>query len=284
MENKDRSPSPPPQIMDKRVASLKRRSSMGQSVRKSRSIIGMPFEDQISAIPKTTSVEERLLQIVSASWTTAARAVQVEYDNQDVHEDNPQADLVDHLRNSFAGRPILMNNQTLMDCKESIQKMSKECKDGKKPQRIIPPRLKKLNDILEKVTAETEDMKNLLHSRKTKYQTAKMEKRQIISGEKIITNKQREQLPVSEDAWLRGLSDGHDEWKKVQEQEKLLLIAQKNLAFQLRQKRKHVTALETEINVMANKIQKHSERVLIGNEDEQNRLLSPPKSADFTLS
>lgn len=282
--NEERSPSPPPPPMDKRVSTLKRRSSMGQSVRKSRSIIGMPFEDQITSISKTASVEEKLLQIVSASWTTAARAVQLEYDAHDVTEDNPQADLVDHIRNAFAGRPVMMRNQTLMDCKESIGSMMKECQDGRKPAKIIPPRLKKLNDVLDKVTAETEEWKALLHSRKTKYQTAKMEKRQIVSGEKIITNKQRELLPVSEDAWLRGLSDGLDEWKKVQEQEKLLQIAQKNLVHQLRQKRKNVADLEAEIDVMANKIQKHSEKVLIGNEEDQNRLLSPPKSADFTLS
>ena len=66
----DRSPSPP---VDRRVSSLRRRSSMGHSVRKSRSIIGLPFEDQIAAIPTTASIEEKLLQIVAKSWATATR-------------------------------------------------------------------------------------------------------------------------------------------------------------------------------------------------------------------
>jgi len=46
---------------------------MGHSVRKSRSIIGLPFEDQIAAISTTASIEEKLMQIVSTSWSTAAR-------------------------------------------------------------------------------------------------------------------------------------------------------------------------------------------------------------------
>ena len=72
---------------------------MGHSVRKSRSIIGLPFEDQISAISKSSTFEDKLLQIVSTSWSTASRLVQHEYDNQeDVSGDNPQADLADHIR------------------------------------------------------------------------------------------------------------------------------------------------------------------------------------------
>ena len=54
----ERSPSPPPMQapVDRRVSNLRRRSSMGQSVRKSRSIIGLPFEDQIAAIGKTIDI------------------------------------------------------------------------------------------------------------------------------------------------------------------------------------------------------------------------------------
>ena len=48
---------------------------MGHSVRKSRSIIGLPFEDQIAAIPTTSSIEEKILKIVATSWSTAARLV-----------------------------------------------------------------------------------------------------------------------------------------------------------------------------------------------------------------
>ena len=81
----ERSPSPPPMQapVDRRVSNLRRRSSMGQSVRKSRSIIGLPFEDQIAAIGKnmltilllriyqfsvsasTASIAQKLLQITS---------------------------------------------------------------------------------------------------------------------------------------------------------------------------------------------------------------------------
>ena len=62
----DDPPSPP---IDKRIAALKRRSSMGHSIRKSRSIIGITFEDQISAIPKNASVQEKLLQITNMAWS-----------------------------------------------------------------------------------------------------------------------------------------------------------------------------------------------------------------------
>ena len=50
---------------------------MGHSVRKSRSIIGLPFEDQIAAIPTTSSIEEKILKIVATSWSTASRLVSI---------------------------------------------------------------------------------------------------------------------------------------------------------------------------------------------------------------
>ena len=109
------------------------------------------------------------------------------------------------------------------------------------------------------------------------------EKRQVLNGEKIVNNKSREKLPKSEEAWLRGLTDGHDEWKKVQEQEKALFMAKKGLHLELAKKRKILADLEAEIDVVANKIHAHSEKV---NTETPNIevLYSPPKNMDLTLS
>ena len=98
-----------------------------------------------------------------------------------------------------------------------------------------------------------------------------------------MSNKNRSNLPKSEEAWLRGLTDGHDEWKKVQEQEKALFMAKKGLHLQLAQKRKILGDLEAEINVVAKKIRVHSEK--ISTDIPKTELLcSPPKSGDLTLS
>ena len=110
-----------------------------------------------------------------------------------------------------------------------------------------------------------------------------LEKRQVLQGEKIVSNKNRGNLPKSEEAWLRGLTDGHDEWKKVQEQEKALFMAKKGLHLQLAQKRKVLADLEAEINVVGNKIRIYSEKIST-DIPKTDLLCSPPKSGDFTLS
>ena len=105
----------------------------------------------------------------------------------------------------------------------------------------------------------------------------------MVQGEKIVSNKNRGNLPKSEEAWLRGLTDGHDEWKKVQEQEKALFMAKKGLHLQLAQKRKVLADLEAEINVVGNKIRIYSEKIST-DIPKTDLLCSPPKSGDFTLS
>ena len=45
------------------------------------------------------------------------RLVQHEYDNQEACEDNPQADLVDHIRNEMARKPISVKHENLMSVK-----------------------------------------------------------------------------------------------------------------------------------------------------------------------
>ena len=136
---------------------------------------------------------------MSASWSTAARLVQHEYDSQDVQsgcnqDDNPQADLVDHIRNTLANKPII-KHETLIYSKENINQMTSEAKKvidkTKGPQKIIPPRLKKLNEALDKATKESDEWKELHHQRKNMYNFAKLEKRQVVNGEKIVSNKNR---------------------------------------------------------------------------------------------
>ena len=272
----ERSPSPPP--VNRRVSNLRRRSSMGQSVRKSRSIIGLSFEDQIAAIASTASIEEKLLQITSTSWSTAARLVQHEYDNQDAIGDNPQADLADHVAKTF-GR-LMVKNETLQNAKTSVQDMVK-CSDDAKPPKIIPPRLKKLNAQLDLANSEIDQWRDLHHGRKNKCNTAKLEKRQVLNGEKMVTNADREKLPKPEDAWLRGLSDGHVEWKKVIEQEYELAMAKRELQLKLATKRKALSEMETEIDVMASKIKKFSETT--NTHMPEMKSLAPPNDSDFIL-
>ena len=103
---------------------------MGQSVRKSRSIIGLSFEDQIAAIASTASIEEKILQITATSWSTASRIVQYAYDNQEANEDSAQADLVDHVLKSLG--KMMIKNETLQSVKNCVGDMIK-CSDTEPP-------------------------------------------------------------------------------------------------------------------------------------------------------
>ena len=109
------------------------------------------------------------------------------------------------------------------------------------------------------------------------------EKRKVTTNEIIVDNKAKANLPKSEEAWLRGLTDGHDEWKKVQEQEKALFMAKKGYQLELAKRRKLLVEQNAEIDVIANKIHVQSERI---NTDipKAELLYTPPKSGDLKLS
>ena len=248
----DDPPSPP---IDKRIAALKRRSSMGHSIRKSRSIIGITFEDQISAIPKTASVQEKLLQITNMAWSATQRLVQQEY--EDATEDNPQADLSDHIQKNMK---VGLSNTALMQMTELIDQMTSEvAASGQKPEKIIPPRLKKLHEALDVADTEIQEWKDLHDERKTMLKNAKSEMKQIVSGEKMITDEDRKLLPESEEAYLRGLSDGQGELEQVKLQEKALALAQRAQLSEMALKRKFLCEMATDTDLMMKKLKAYSE-------------------------
>ncbi len=254
MADRDRSPSP---IRDKKVAALRRKSSLGHSIRKSRSVYGIAFEDQVSALNKNSSIEERLLQITSMSLAAATRLLQQDYDSQDASEENPQADLSDHIRSKVGGRPLI-DAELLTKLKESASKMAK-CGDKHEPAKIIPPRLKCLNDIVKSKETESNEWKDLHHSRKNKFYAAKTEIKMVRNGQKVINNECRDDLPKSDDAWIRSLSDGQAEWAELKHQEKVLAIAKKELLLQINRKRRAVRESEALLQDAVNKICKFTE-------------------------
>ena len=131
---------------------------MGLSIRKSRSIVGLTFEDHIAAIPKNASIQDKLLQITSASWSTALRFVQQEFE-EDTSIDNPQADLSDHIHKTMK---INMSTKTLNLMTSSIQQMCSEvASSGQKPEKIVPPRLKKLHEALDVANSEIKEWKKI---------------------------------------------------------------------------------------------------------------------------
>ena len=232
---------------------------MGHSIRKSRSIIGITFEDQISAIPKNASVQEKLLQITNTAWSAALRSVQQEYD--DASEDNPQADLSDHIQKTMR---INMTNDTLVQVTDLIEKMTSEvASSGQKPQKIIPPRLKKLHEALDEANNEIQEWKNMHEERKLMLKDAKTELKKVSSGVKIINDESRKSLPDSEEAYLRGLSDGRAELENVKLLEKTLALAQKARLAEMAKKRKQLCELATETDLMMKKLKTYSEHVTL---------------------
>jgi hypothetical protein len=256
---------------------------MGHSVRKSRSIIGITFEDQVSVINKSASVEERLLQIATASWSAASRLVQQEYDSQEASDDNPQADLVDHVRNTVARKPLMTSN-TLIQMKEFVSQMASEAvkSSGQQSAKIIPPRLKKLNKALEITLAESNQWRDLHHARKNKFNVARMERKQVLNGERVVNNKDRDSLPKSEDAWLRGLSDGQAEWNQIKIQEKRLVMAKNELLSQMARKRKALHESENDLETKAKKLRMHSEEAMINTKVNKQLSVPLPTEADFS--
>ena len=118
-------------------------------------------------------IQKALISVYLYFFSLIFRLVQHEYDNQDASGDNPQADLADHIKDKMGSNTLSIKNETLMSVKDSISVMAKEC-EQKKPQKIMPPRLKKLTEALNKATGESEQWKELHHARKNKYNMAKI--------------------------------------------------------------------------------------------------------------
>ena len=242
------------------IAALKRRSSMGLSIRKSRSIVGLTFEDHIAAIPKNASIQDKLLQITSASWSTALRFVQQEFE-EDTSIDNPQADLSDHIHKTMK---INMSTDTLNRMTSCIQQMCSEvASSGQKPEKIVPPRLKKLHEALDVANNEIKDWKNLHEDRKTMLKEAKLEMKAVSSGDKIVNDNSRKGLPESEEAYLRGLSDGQAELEQIKVLEKSLVLAQKAHSMELSKKRQLLIDSAAETDLMMKKLKTYSEHAIL---------------------
>jgi len=78
-------------------------------------------------------------------------------------------------------KPISIKHENLMSVKDMIGQMAKEC-EQKKPQKIMPPRLKKLTEALNLATSESDQWKELHHSRKNQYNMAKVGKECFFKG------------------------------------------------------------------------------------------------------
>ena len=88
---------------------------------------------------------------------------------------------------------------------------------------------------------------------------AKSEMKQIVSGEKMITDEDRKLLPESEEAYLRGLSDGQGELEQVKLQEKALALAQRAQLAEMALKRKILCEMATDTDLMMKKLKAYSE-------------------------
>lgn len=143
----------------------------------------------------------------------------------------------------------------------------------------MPPRLKKLHAAVEVASAEINQWKELHHERKNMYSLARIEAKQVASGAKCVDNSVKEQLPKPEAAWLCGLSDGRAEWEQIQNQEKHLIFAKKQLLLNMNRKRTAIKDAMAEISLVATKIHRHSEKCNMEVAD-----VVPPQEADFTLN
>ena len=161
-----------------------------------------------------------------------------------------------------ASRAVWRPSQGLRAVSRALRsglKASEVASSGQKPEKIIPPRLKKLHEALDVADTEIQEWKDLHDERKTMLKNAKSEMKQIVSGEKMITDEDRKLLPESEEAYLRGLSDGQGELEQVKLQEKALALAQRAQLSEMALKRKILCEMATDTDLMMKKLKAYSE-------------------------
>lgn len=254
--HRDKSPSPIREealVRDKK--NLRRKSSMAHSIRRSRSMTGIAFEDQVGAIDTSAPVSDKLSQLASISLSAASRSVQREYDN--IIDDNPQADLVDHLKSRLGMTPLL-SDKLLAQLVEQVDALS-SCKGDHVPSKVVPPRLQALNEAVARAESESVEWKDLHQSRKNRYHAARVEKKLTASGDKHINHNDKCGLSKGEDAWLRGLSDGRGELSRLQKQRDQLASAAIDLTLQIGKRRRLLDSNVAELEAAVSKIKDFSE-------------------------
>lgn len=260
---------------ERRRMALRRRSSLANSIRRSQSIVGISFEDQISALDTSTPIPDRLAQVFNLALSATCRALQTKHEEGD---DEHLASLVEHVRTSLIKRgPVLVKDDPVVGkLSEKVSIMSGLVEEASAPLKVLPPRLKNLQEYLGQVKEESSQWKDLHLARKNRQTSSRTHLKMVIKGEKVVDESTRADLPRAEDAGLRSASDGRLELERLRQQTSKLVIAREHLKLQLVQRRQRIEVMSGEVDRAAKLICKESSALhKVDLQRDVPRLLNP---------
>jgi len=262
---------PPPAAV---TEALKRRSSVGHSIRRSQSgANGLTFEDQLLVIADNTadvSVKEKVRKVVNLAISATCRALLNENDKlidlEPGSSDEKRAELVDTLASALGQRP-LMQETHLSEVGSFIGKMAgakSATAAGIKAPTLMSSRLSQLKNYVSALNEERDSWSALKQSRKNKFNLVRAERQAIIRGEKCVTSAERENLSPYEDAWLKNFSDGSGELDRMKKQAIDVENARNALCDKVKRKRKILDDMNNELDDMIHRIEEASKRTIVG--------------------
>ena len=248
---------------------LRRRSSVARSIRRSQSgPAGITFEQQLLASLQgnvDATKEEIIEKIVSLSLKATLKSLQQENEQIEICTsqtiDDTQGDLIDHLVNNLSRQPLLAEegSKTLATqihdfCNSETTVKTQNLVTESKNTPIVSARLRTLEQYQSSLDKEINEWDELLQQRKNKYNFARLEYQEVCRGEQRITDKHRSQLPRLEDAWLRGLSDGRAELNRLEQQEVMMELCEKQMREKMARKRKLLQDTTAELDQIAKNV------------------------------
>merc|ERR1711994_110323 len=257
------------ETMNTTKGNLRRRSSVGRSIRRSQSgPAGITFEQQLSASIQgngTITTEEKFEKVISLSLKEALKSLQQENEQMEMDRNRTTEDItgdtIDHLVDRLSRQSLLsdenikiLSAQTIKFCTDESASNNHSHEKVKRNTPIVSTRLRMLNQYQDSLDKEINDWDELLQQRKNKYNFARLEYQEVSNGTQKITNKHRTQLPRLEDAWLRGVSDGRAEFDRLEKQKVMIKLCEKQIQAKMSKKRKLLQDNSAELDVIAKSV------------------------------
>ena len=233
--------------------SLARRSSILNVIRRqSKSMAGIPFEDQVSAIDVELSIEERLSKLLQISLSASVRSVQALSANED--SNTKVNDMVEDICTEIrrGGQDIARSESLLKPVAEKITELSDAADVSViPPEQFLPARVKEIRDYRDKLNQEMDAWKSLQTARKEEYVKARADHIQVAKGNVKVTHSERKNVREDELQSLDGLSDGIQKWNRLLQMEKELELKKLSLCQSIHGRKRSLDEKSSQISGFA---------------------------------
>lgn len=120
------------------LSSRSRRSSILNIVRRqSKSVVGIPFEDQVGAIDTDLDVEERLRRLFRICAHSTVKVTQEQIDTEQEDEENQINDLIDDVCSKLKRSVIDLPDESIQQCKRQLENIQQD-----QVKQLLPARVK----------------------------------------------------------------------------------------------------------------------------------------------